>query len=135
MASKRTHQPENVAVNAVVLQTELQSIGRWEQGTSVKPQFFVLLVGMLANPIANAAQPGIPRPSSPMLAHACAGCHGPFGHSRGATPSIHGKPEAEFIRLMREFKSGQRPASVMNRIAPGYTDEDFKALAEFYKDR
>lgn len=101
----------------------------------MKPQFLALLAGLLANPLVNAAQPGMPRPSPAMLAQACTGCHGPFGHSRGATPSINGKPEAEFIRLMREFKSGRRPASVMNRIAPGYTDEDFSALANFYKDR
>jgi sulfide dehydrogenase cytochrome subunit len=105
---------------------------------SAELRLLVLIAGILASLIPHAsyaAQPGIPRPSPAMLAQACAGCHGTFGRSRGAIPSINGKQESEFIRLMRDFRSGKRSASVMNRIAPGYTDEDFKALAQFYKDR
>jgi sulfide dehydrogenase cytochrome subunit len=101
----------------------------------VKPRIFILLAGIFASPMSNAAEPGVPRPSAATLAHACAGCHGTFGHSHAATPSINGKSEAEFIQLMQEFRSGQRQASVMNRIARGYTDEDFKSLARFFRNQ
>ncbi|HUL13184.1 MAG TPA: hypothetical protein VLU73_13570 [Methylococcaceae bacterium] len=97
--------------------------------------FLILFGGLVCTQPLSAAEPGVPRPAAATLAHACAGCHGTYGHSQGATPSINGKPEAQFIRLLREFKSGQRPASVMNRIARGYTDEDFKSLAEFFRNR
>ena len=30
------------------------------------------------------------------------------------------------------FRSGQRPATVMNRIAKGFTDEEIQAIAAWY---
>jgi cytochrome subunit of sulfide dehydrogenase len=74
-----------------------------------------------------------PRPEVATIAHACAGCHATYGLSRTAIPAINGKSVDEFVRLMRDFKSGKRSASVMNRIARGYTDEDFIQLAVFFK--
>lgn len=64
---------------------------------------------------------------------ACAGCHGTFGHSQSAIPSINGRSAAEFVRLMRDFRAGTRTASVMNRIAAAYSDDDFKSLALFFQ--
>jgi sulfide dehydrogenase cytochrome subunit len=92
-----------------------------------------LFTGLVASAAIQAAEPAAYRPEVERIAHACAGCHGTYGHSIAPTPSIAGKPEEEFVSLMRDFKSGQRVSSVMNRIARGYTDEDFVALAQFFK--
>lgn len=109
-----------------------QSLG---SRTLMKNGHLILLGVYLAIQPVFAIEPGTPRPAPATLGHACAGCHGTLGHSRGATPSINGKPEAEFVRLMQAFKSGQRKSSIMNRIARGYQDEDFKALAQFFKNQ
>lgn len=93
----------------------------------------VFLISYLVLGPVYADGPGPNRPDAATMGHACAGCHGSFGRSLGATPPIAGMPEAEFIRLMREFKSGQRVSSIMNRIARGYTDEDFIGLARFFR--
>ena len=82
-----------------------------------------------------AAEPAAHRPTVERMAHACAGCHGTFGHSIAPTPSIAGKPEEAFINAMHDFKSGQRVSSIMNRIARAYTDDDIAALAQFFKKR
>ena len=33
---------------------------------------------------------------------------------------------------LQEFRSGQRPATVMDRIAKGFTDDEIKAIAAWY---
>ena len=81
-----------------------------------------------------AAEPAANRPSVERMAHACAGCHGTYGHSQPPTPALAGKSEEKFVAAMREFKSGERVSSIMNRIASGYTDDDFIAMAQLFKD-
>ena len=96
-------------------------------------QTIILLALSSATITVLAAEPAANRPSVERMAHACAGCHGTLGHSIPPTPILSGKPEAEFIKTMQEFKSGQRESSIMNRIAKGYTDEDIHAMAKFFK--
>jgi sulfide dehydrogenase cytochrome subunit len=96
----------------------------------------IILVALAAAATAvQSAEPAALRPSVERMAHACAGCHGTFGHSIAPTPSLAGKPEEAFINAMHEFKSGQRVSSIMNRIARAYTDDDIAALAQFFKKR
>lgn len=71
------------------------------------------------------------RPSG--LSHACNSCHGPAGHSPGAIPPIDGMPREQFIEAMRAFKSGERPGTIMGRIAPAYSDAEIAAMAEYYR--
>ena len=67
-----------------------------------------------------------------MLSASCAGCHGTDGRSPGSIPDISGK-SAEFIRTsLLEFKSGQRPSTVMGRQAKGYSDEEIQLIAEYF---
>ena len=95
----------------------------------------LLLAGLLTATILEAAEPAAHRPDVERLAHACGGCHGTYGHSLAPTPAIAGNPEEDFIAAMRDFKSGKRVSSVMNRIARGYTEEDIRAMAHFFKNR
>lgn len=72
-------------------------------------------------------------PSAEMLGFTCAACHGYDGASNGpATPSIAGMPSVYFIETMKAFKSGERPATVMDRIAKGYSDEEIEIMAKFF---
>jgi sulfide dehydrogenase cytochrome subunit len=65
-----------------------------------------------------------------LLALSCASCHGPGGRSPGAVPSLNGRTAASLADAMRAFSAGQRPATVMNRIAKGYSDAEIEALAQ-----
>jgi sulfide dehydrogenase cytochrome subunit len=68
-----------------------------------------------------------------MLADTCAGCHGTDGASAGpATPSIAGNSETYLVDTMKAFKSGERPGTVMGRIAKGYSEEEFKLMASVF---
>lgn len=87
----------------------------------------VALLG--ASPISGAisahAQGADPR----LLAFSCAGCHGPGGHSPGTIPSINGRSQAALAEALRGFRAGERPSTVMGRIAKGYSDAEIDAVA------
>lgn len=70
--------------------------------------------------------------SGAMLGNTCAGCHGTHGVSAGAAPSLKGLPTDYLKQAMHDFKSDKRPATIMNRIAKGYSDADIDAMAAYF---
>jgi sulfide dehydrogenase cytochrome subunit len=72
-------------------------------------------------------------PSPQMLSYACAGCHGTNGGSAGPTmPSLAGQSKSAIVDAMKKFRSGERPSTVMGRLAKGYTDAQIDAMGEFF---
>ncbi|HHJ21093.1 MAG TPA: sulfide dehydrogenase, partial [Gammaproteobacteria bacterium] len=45
-----------------------------------------------------------------------------------------GLPAAHLEKSMLDFKSGKRTATIMGRIAKGYSDEEIKAVAKYFAD-
>ena len=73
--------------------------------------------------------------SGAVLTNTCFSCHGTDGKSAGDMPTIAGKTE-DFITLkLKAFKSGELEATVMNRIAKGFTDDEIAALAKFFSGK
>ena len=71
--------------------------------------------------------------SAEALSYTCAGCHGTNGASVGpASPSLAGMSAVYIEDSMKAFKSGERPSTIMTRIAKGYDDEDFAKMGEFF---
>lgn len=72
-------------------------------------------------------------PTAAMLSNACAGCHGTNGGSAGPSmPSLAGQSKEAIVDAMTRFKSGERPATVMGRLAKGYNDAEIAAMGEFF---
>jgi cytochrome c553 len=69
------------------------------------------------------------------MAATCTGCHGTNGVSGGGIPSIAGVDKGRIATLMREFRDGKRPATVMHQHAKGYTDEQIEAIAAWFAER
>ncbi len=65
------------------------------------------------------------------LAQSCANCHGPGGKSPGAIPAIANLSADKMATALREFRSGERQGTIMNRIARGYTDPEIEALSQY----
>lgn len=85
-------------------------------------------VGVVA--LASFAAPSAAQNANPqLLTITCAGCHGPGGHSPGTIPSIFGRTSASIAETLRAFRDDRRPATVMNRIAKGYSDTEIDAVA------
>lgn len=67
------------------------------------------------------------------LAATCFTCHGTDGHSVGGIPpSLAGQSKDYLVQQMKDFKSGKRPATVMQQQAKGYTDEQIEVLAGYF---
>ncbi|MCB1785728.1 MAG: c-type cytochrome [Chromatiaceae bacterium] len=72
-------------------------------------------------------------PSAIMMANTCAGCHGTEGQSVGpASPNLAGISESYFIDSMKGFKEGTRAATIMDRIAKGYSDAQIESMAGYF---
>jgi cytochrome subunit of sulfide dehydrogenase len=90
---------------------------------------WALAAGVMAAAATAQAAP----PSAAMLANACAGCHGTHGASAGPSmPNLAGQSKKAFMESMKEFKAGTRPASIMGRLAKGYSDAEIETMADFF---
>lgn len=67
-----------------------------------------------------------------VLAGGCAGCHGTDGQLSGQVPVIAGQPADELEAQLLRFKNDEAFATVMNRIAGGYTEEELRRLAQHF---
>jgi cytochrome subunit of sulfide dehydrogenase len=75
---------------------------------------------------AEAASPPPPGASS------CSGCHAAGKSVETPVPGLIGRKPDEIESAMTAFRTGQRPASVMDRIAKGFSDDEIKAIAIWY---
>jgi cytochrome c553 len=87
-----------------------------------------LVSGAASNALAQQPDPNFGR----NLGAACASCHGTNGVTRASIPSLAGRDPSEIARLMQDFGSGKRPATVMRQIANGYSDEQVEAIAAYF---
>jgi cytochrome c553 len=76
------------------------------------------------------AVPAVAQGMAPPGATACSGCHGPLAPGAAVAP-LHGRPSEEIVAAMQDFRTGQRPATLMDRIAKGFTDEETRAIASW----
>lgn len=78
--------------------------------------------------LASATEP--PDLRTTLLSGACSGCHGVTGQGANGIPSIdQRRSRAEFVALMRGYRTDQGTPTVMNRIARGYSDAEIDLLA------
>lgn len=69
---------------------------------------------------------------APPGATSCTGCHAVSRSVDTAVPGIAGRKPADLAAAMRDFKSGTRPATVMGRIAKGFSDPEIEAIAVWF---
>ena len=91
----------------------------------------IAALGLLAATGAvQAADPNLGR----NLAATCANCHGTNGNAvKGAgLDSLAGVPKEKTLQKLSEYKSGDKPASIMHQISKGYTDEQMELIATYF---
>ena len=67
--------------------------------------------------------------SPPPGAASCSGCHARYEAAPTEIPGIFGRDPAEVLAALKSFKDGSKPATVMNRIAKGFSDDELQAIA------
>ena len=76
-------------------------------------------------PIGSAGAP-------PPGASSCSGCHPASTSVDTPAGRLIGRMPADIVAAVQAFRSGQQPATVMDRIAKGFTDDEIKAIADWY---
>ncbi|WP_349276727.1 c-type cytochrome [Polaromonas hydrogenivorans] len=66
------------------------------------------------------------------LAASCAACHGTQGMAQSGMASLAGLNKDALLQTMLDFKTGKKPATLMQQIAKGYSDEQLAALAAYF---
>ena len=66
------------------------------------------------------------------MAASCASCHGTNGVALGGMDSLAGKPKEELLKKLMDYKTGTKPATIMNQLSKGYTDEQLTQLAAYF---
>jgi len=85
---------------------------------------------LLASGVALAADPNLGR----NLAATCANCHGTNGQALKGSgmDALAGQEKAKILQKLAEFKSGDKPASIMHQISKGYTDAQLDLIATYF---
>ena len=69
---------------------------------------------------------------APAGAASCSGCHPADVKVATLVPRLAGQDAGAIIAAMQAFRSGQRPATVMDRIARGFPDDEVRAIAAWF---
>jgi len=85
-----------------------------------------VLVPLAAGPFVAMAADAPPGASS------CSGCHPVARSVDTAVKRLTGGNSADMVAAMQAYRSGQRAGTVMDRIAKGFTDDEIKAIADWY---
>jgi len=65
----------------------------------------------------------------PPGAASCSGCHAASAAVKTPVPRILGRNPDDITAAMLAFRSGERPSTVMGRIAKGFSDDEIRAIA------
>ena len=69
---------------------------------------------------------------APPGASSCSGCHPASRSVDTSVKRLIGGNPADIVAAMQAYRSGQRAGTVMDRIAKGFTDDEIKAIANWY---
>ena len=97
----------------------------------MKPTLQLALACALAA-TASLAQAQVPQIK--VWAAACANCHGTNGQAvKGSgMDALAGMEKAKILQKLADYKSGDKPASIMHQIAKGYTEAQLDLIAGYF---
>lgn len=75
-----------------------------------------------SSPVPAASQP-------PPGATSCSGCHAAGAAAASPVRRLHGRDAGELMTAMAGFRDGSLPATVMTRIAKGFSGDELRAIA------
>jgi cytochrome subunit of sulfide dehydrogenase len=87
-----------------------------------------LRIAIAAAAIVAWHQPLLAASDPPPGATSCSGCHSTAA-ATASIPRLYGRDAVDIAKAMAGFRDGSLPATVMNRIAKGFTDEESRAIA------
>lgn len=104
------------------------------EGKSLK---YLLMVMVLLFSVPASADGDSAENIARNLAATCANCHGTDGHgqSGSAMPVLAGVAKEKTLVILREFRAGARPATIMHQITRGYGDAQLELVAAWFAEK
>jgi cytochrome c553 len=79
--------------------------------------------------VVASAVPALAASAAPPGAASCSGCHAVGTTAATSVSRLYGRDANEVMTAMTGFRDGSLPATVMNRIAKGFSDDELRAIA------
>lgn len=95
------------------------------------PALAVLPALFLLPAVAGAADGVIGAEQAAMLAGTCAACHGTDGRLAEGIEPLAGRSRDNLEDALLAYRDGSLPATIMGRIARGYTEAEIEAIAGY----
>jgi sulfide dehydrogenase cytochrome subunit len=80
---------------------------------------------------ASIAAASAASPVPPSGAASCSGCHPRNPKVQTPVPPLAGRKADDIVAAMQAFRAGQKPATVMDRIAKGFSDAEARVIADW----
>ena len=86
------------------------------------------VAGAIATVMASSL-PVLAASEPPPGAASCSGCHASGAAAASPVSRLYGRDAGDIMTAMTGFRDGSLPATVMNRIAKGFSDDELRAIA------
>lgn len=73
-----------------------------------------------------------PADEAPPGAASCSGCHAAKPNVDTMVPRLAGQDADAIVAAMKAYRGGQRAATVMDRIAKGFSDDEIDAIGAWF---
>jgi cytochrome subunit of sulfide dehydrogenase len=83
-------------------------------------------------PCAGMTLPSAASAEAPPGAASCTGCHAERPDANAPIPRLAGQDVNAMVAAMQAYRAGQRPATVMDRVAKGFSDDEIRAIAAWF---
>ncbi|MDH3279985.1 MAG: c-type cytochrome [Gammaproteobacteria bacterium] len=98
----------------------------------ITPLIHVIAAGAAAWAVSAAVHADGAVSRGALLAAMCDTCHGPGGSGSKSIPALNDLDADEIVETMKAFQEGEEDATIMDRHAKGYSEEELKAMAAHY---
>ena len=88
-----------------------------------------LRVAVAVATVMASSLPALAASEPPPGAASCSGCHTSGAAAPASVSRLYGRNADEIMTAMTGFRDGSLPATVMNRIAKGFSDDELRAIA------
>lgn len=91
----------------------------------------IFATGLFATRVPAAAQAPDLRHGE-VLADDCTSCHGLQGRGGATIPALAGADRAALLTTMTDLRNQKGSATIMKRLLRGYSDDELRALADYF---
>ncbi len=88
---------------------------------------FCVVIGIAT--LVASSSPSLAASDPPPGAASCSGCHAAGAVPASPVSRLYGRNAGDIVTAMTGFRDGSLPATVMNRIAKGFSDDEVRAIA------